>query len=67
MADGTALHLTTDALMQVTIGHDPGDASWLILPLIIRQETIGASWRDSQFTPIALAPRGPPLRCHSSS
>jgi len=32
-----------------------------------RQETIGASWRDSQFTPIALAPRGPPLRCHSSS
>ena len=42
MADGTALHLASDALVQVAIGHDPGDASWLILPLIIRQETIGA-------------------------
>lgn len=27
-----------------------------------RQEAIVVSWRDSQFTPIALAPRGPP-RC----
>ncbi|MBP7050755.1 MAG: hypothetical protein KBE65_07060 [Phycisphaerae bacterium] len=56
----------------------PGDlhsaASWFVPPGCItedflsryRQEAVVASWRDSQFTPIALAPRGPPLRCHSS-
>ncbi len=42
MADGTALHVASDALVQVAIGHDPGDASWLILPLVIREETFGA-------------------------
>ncbi|MCK6392789.1 diguanylate cyclase [Zoogloea sp.] len=42
MAEGTALHLSTDTLELASAGQSPRYASWLILPLVTRQEAIGA-------------------------
>lgn len=42
MAEGTALHLSTDTLELAAAGQRQRYASWLILPLVTRQEAIGA-------------------------